>query len=328
MDRQNLIKMAVDAYKGTPDGNYTVAQTQETLRKALIELNGGSTKLNIKALRSHPEMYTIIEEIITSTVLEGLPEGTPLYDYIDYRNLALGDSQQFEVESNSDFIVSEIAEGTQGLRRQRFIGNAPITVTTSLKGVKIYEELNRVLAGRIDFNEMINRVSRAFVKKINEDAYKAVTGALAGLNAPYKVTGSFDPANLAALIDHVEAATGETAIILTSKQGARKITGIVGADATSAKEDLYNMGYFGHFGPNPIIVMKNGHVAGTTNFVISDDLYILASNDKFIKFVTEGDTLIVNGDMFNNADLSQEYLMAQRYGLAAVFAGKCGIYEL
>lgn len=328
MDRQNLIKMAVDAYKGIPAGNYTVAQTQEALRNALIELNGGSTKLNFKALRSHPEMYTIIEEIITSTVLEGLPEGSPLYDYIDYRNLALGDSQQFDIVSNEDFVVSEIAEGTQGLRRQRLIGSAPITVATTLKGVKIYEELNRVLAGRIDFNEMINRVSRSFVKKINEDSYKAVQGALTAIQAPYKATGSFDAGKLATLIDHVEAATGESAIILTSKQGARKITGIVGANAVSANEDLYNMGYYGHFGPNPIIVMKNGHVAGSTNFVLDDDLYVLASNDKFIKFVTEGETTIINGDMYGNADLSQEYLMTQRYGLAAVFAGKAGIYEL
>lgn len=328
MDRHNLVQLAVDGFHGTPNGNYSVGETQEALRNALVELNGGSTKLNFRKLRENPQIFSIVEEIITKTTLGGLSDSCPLFDYVEYHNTALGDTNSFEVTSSNSFVVSEVAEGTQGIRRQRMIGNAPIVVQTTLKAVKIYEELNRVLAGRIDFNDMINNVSKAFQKKLNADMYSATSAAFKSLATPYKVTGTFDADKLATLIDHVEAETGETAVIMTSKQGARKITGIVGADATSAKEDLYNMGYFGHFGVNPIIVMQNAHVAGTTDFILGNDLYVVGANDKFIKVVTEGDTLILNGDPYANADLSQEYMMAQRWGVAVAMAEQAGIYEL
>jgi hypothetical protein len=328
MDRANFVKTAVDAYFGRVEGNYSVAKTQEALRAALIEMNGGSDKLTRKSFRDHPEMYSIVEEIITITTLDSIPQDNPLFDYMETRNLAYGDSNQFTVDSNQLFIVSQIAEGTQGLRRQRQIGNAPITVATVLRGVKIYEELARVLSGRSDFNKMIANVARSFSAQINIDAYNAVVGTFDGLTAPYKVTGTFDAGKLATLIDHVEAENDATAIILTSKQGARQITGIVGADAHSAKEDLYNMGYFGHFGNNPIITMKNRHVPGTTNFALGNNLYVVASNEKFIKFVTEGETTIISGSVYGNADLSQDYFMGQRYGVAAVLGNKAGVYEL
>lgn len=327
MDRANFVKTAVDAYFGRIEGNYSVAKTQEALRNALIEMNGGP-KFTRKSFRDHPEMYSVIEEIITITTLDQIPQDNPLFDYMEQRNLAFGDSDQFTIESDQLFIVSQIAEGTQGLRRQRIIGNAPFTVPTVLRGVKIYEELARVISGRNDFNRMIANVSRSFAAQINLDCYNAVTGAFDGLAAPYKVTGSFDPAKLATLIDHVEAENNATAIILTSKQGAQKITGIVGADAHSAKEDLYNMGYFGHVGPNPVITMRNRHVPGTTNFALNNNLYVIASDEKFLKFVTEGDTMIDTGDMFKNADMSQDYFMTQRYGVAAAFGSKSGVYEL
>ena len=88
------------------------------------------------------------------------------------------------------------------------------------------------------------------------------------------------------------------------------------------------MGYFGHFYTTPIIVMENAHKVGSTDFVLSNDLYIVASDDKFVKFVTEGDTLIIPGDALGNADLSQEYFMAERYGISVVFAEAFGEYAL
>lgn len=330
MDRVNFVKTAVDAYLGRLDGNYSVAKSQEALRAALIEMNGGSSVLTRKSFRDHPQMYSLVEEIITITTLDQIPQDNPLFNYIEMHNLAAGDADQFTVESDQLFIVSQIAEGTQGLRRQRIVGNAPFTVATVLRGVKIYDELRRVLAGRIDFNKLIDRVAHSFSAQINLDCYNAVKGAFTSLSAPYKVTGSFDASKLATLIDHVEAENDAPAIILTSKQGARQITGITGADAASAKEDLYNMGYFGHFGPNPVITMKNRHVPGTTNFALNNNIYVIASTDKFIKFVTEGETMIIDGtaQLGKNADLSQDYFMAQNYGVAAVFGSKAGVYTL
>ena len=330
MADKNLVKIAVDAYKGHVAGNYSVDDSMEVLRQALVEANGGSTKLDYRAIRDGKcnGLFAIVEEIINKTVIEGLPESCPLFDYVDYRNLAEGDTNIFEIRDNGLFVVSDIADGTQGLRRQRLTGGEEITVKTQLKGIKIYEELRRVLAGRVDFNELIDKVAESFQKKINNDIYAAVKAAFDGLISPYKESGSFDESKLTAIIDHVEAATGKKAFILGSKQAVRKITGVKGADSTSAKEDLYAMGYFGHFYTTPIIVMENAHKVGSTDFVLGNDLYIVASDDKFVKFVTEGDTLIIPGDALGNADLSQEYFMAERYGISVIFAESFGCYSL
>lgn len=330
MADKNLVKIAVDAYKGHVAGNYSVDDSMEVLRQALVEANGGSTKLDYRAIRDGKcnGLFAIVEEIINKTVIEGLPESCPLFDYVDYRNLAEGDTNIFEIRDNGLFVVSDIADGTQGLRRQRLTGGEEITVKTQLKGIKIYEELRRVLAGRVDFNELIDKVAESFQKKINNDIYAAVKAGFDGLVSPYKESGSFDESKLTAIIDHVEAATGKKAFILGSKQAVRKITGVKGADSTSAKEDLYAMGYFGHFYTTPIIVMENAHKVGSTDFVLSNDLYIVASDDKFVKFVTEGDTLIIPGDALGNSDLSQEYFMAERYGISVIFAEAFGEYAL
>ena len=330
MANKDLVRLAIDSYKGHVAGNYSVDDSMEVLRQALVEENGGSTKLDYRAIRDGKcnGLFAIVEKIINKTVIEGLPESCPLFDYVDYRNLAEGDTNIFEIRDNGLFVVSDIADGTQGLRRQRLTGGEEITVKTQLKGIKIYEELRRVLAGRVDFNELIDKVAESFQKKINNDIYAAVKAGFDGLISPYKESGSFDESKLTEIIDHVEAATGKKAFILGSKQAVRKITGVKGADSTSAKEDLYAMGYFGHFYTTPIIVMENAHKVGSTDFVLSNDLYIVASDDKFVKFVTEGDTLIIPGDALGNADLSQEYFMAERYGISVVFAEAFGEYAL
>lgn len=330
MANKDLVRLAIDSYKGHVAGNYSVDDSMEVLRQALVEANGGSTKLDYRAIRDGKcnGLFAIVEEIINKTVIEGLPESCPLFDYVDYRNLAEGDTNIFEIRDNGLFVVSDIADGTQGLRRQRLTGGEEITVKTQLKGIKIYEELRRVLAGRVDFNELIDKVAESFQKKINNDIYAAVKAGFDGLISPYKESGSFDESKLTEIIDHVEAATGKKAFILGSKQAVRKITGVKGADSTSAKEDLYAMGYFGHFYTTPIIVMENAHKVGSTDFVLSNDLYIVASDDKFVKFVTEGDTIIIPGDALGNADLSQEYFMAERYGISVVFAEAFGEYAL
>lgn len=330
MANKDIIKLAVDSYHGRAAGNYSQADNMETLRQALIEANGGSTKLDYKAIRDGKcnGLFAIVEEIITKTVIEGLPESCPLFQFVDFRNLAEGDTNVFEIKDGGLFMVADIAHGTQGLRRQRLTGGEEITVKTQLKGIKIYEELRRILAGRVDFNELIDKVAESFDKKISDDIYSAIVAAFDGIVPPYSANGTFTEEKLTELIDHIEAVTGKKAYILGSKQAVRKITNIKGADSNSAKEDLYAMGYYGHFYQTPILVMQNGHKAGTTEFILGNELYIVAGDDKFIKFATEGDTLIIPGEALANSDLSQEYFMAMQYGLSVIFAEHVGIFKL
>ena len=43
MERNDIVKLAIDATRGCVAGNYSKGETSEVLRQALIEANGGST---------------------------------------------------------------------------------------------------------------------------------------------------------------------------------------------------------------------------------------------------------------------------------------------
>lgn len=72
-EMNEIVKLAVDGYKGAVE-KYSVKESQEALRQALIEANGGSTKLNYKAIRDGKcaGLFSLVEEILSRTVVEGL----------------------------------------------------------------------------------------------------------------------------------------------------------------------------------------------------------------------------------------------------------------
>nr|DAM26885.1 MAG TPA: capsid protein [Caudoviricetes sp.]DAO18385.1 MAG TPA: capsid protein [Caudoviricetes sp.] len=325
----NLIKLAVDGYKGHVAGDYSVNDTQEALRKALIEANGGSTKLDLKAVRDGKcaQVFAIVEELVNVIHEEGLKGDEFFMNMVEDRNMSLGDTNKFHIEKECLFAVADIAEGTQGIRRQRIEGGQDITVNTQLRAVKIYEELNRVLAGRIDFNKFVDLVGKSFTKQELDAAYAAFTGMFSKLQAPYTVTGTYDEEKLLDLIEHVETSTGESAVIIGTKKALRKIKTATMSD--SAKEDVYAMGYIGHLAGTPLVAVKQRHKDGTDDFLLSDDvIYVFAGDTKPIKRVTEGDVTMLMGNPMDNADMTQEFLMMKRTGIAVIFDRDFGVYKL
>lgn len=324
----DIAKLAVDAYKGNVE-KYSVREANEALYAALIEANNGKTSLDYKAIRDGKcvGLFAIIEEILANTVEEGLSEDMAFNALVDYRNVALGDSPKFIVDDNDLFVVDDVAEGTQGIRRQR-LSSREFTLSTSWKAVRIYEELNRVLAGRVNFNEMIDKVGKSFRQQLLNDIYSAwvgVTAADLGGAVYFPTAGTYSEAALLDVIAHVEAAAGgKQATILGTKKAIRNLTpSIIGE---TAKDDLYKMGYYGSFFGSPVVALPQRHKVGTTQFVLPDDsITIVAGADKPVKVVMEGDPLVIPGNPVNNADLTQEYFYGDRYGVGIVLAGNTGI---
>lgn len=228
---------------------------------------------------------------------------------VDFRNVALGDQNLFLVDDNYLFVVADTAEGTQAVRRQRLGGQKETAIPTAMKTVRIYEELNRVLSGRVDFNYMINKVAESFKQKLLNDIYALWSNATAadlGGVVYFPAAGSYNEDDLLDLISHVEAAAGgKTATIVGTKKAVRTlIPSILGSEG---KSDIYNLGYFGKFFGTPVVVTPQRHKVGTTQFVMDDDvLTIIAGDDKPIKVVREGDPLMLMGNPMDNMDLTQE----------------------
>lgn len=340
MDRNAIVRLAMDLNKGVKtfsfeENTYSANEAVEVLRQALVDANGGSSKFDYKSLRRNKvEIFEIIEELVPQIINEGLTGNEFWNSHVDYKNIALGDKNEFFIEDAADFVVSTIADGIATPRRQRLGGGTRLTVDTSVHAIRIYDEFSRFMAGRIDWNTLCNKVAESFQKAIWADIYTAFGGVVANIQTgtPYKKTGTVVETDLMDMIAHVEASTGKTAKIIGTQKALNRITTVALANNTSdlAKNDLYNQGYYGKFYGTDIFKLDQAHVPGDKNtFILTDDIYVIASDDKFIKFVDEGETIIDDRDWTQNADMTIEYRMLQRWGIGVIVAsdGGVAVYE-
>lgn len=327
----DLINVAVDAYKGVPSGNYSVEQSLDAVRNGLIAINNGKEYLDYKDIRDGKcnGLFAVIEEIITKTVIDGLQGNEFFMNLVEYKNMALGDKNEFYTPDDSLFNVATIARGTQGIRRQRLNGGSKFSVDIKTYGVKIYAELDAVLAGRINFNDLINRVSESLLKKQYEDIYLAWGNMISGTGSTYlPVAGSYNEDSLLELCEHVEVNNGVVPTILGTRKALRRLTSATVSD--SAKEDLYNMGYYGKFNGYNMVRIKQQHKTNTDEFIFPDNkIYVVGTDIKPIKYITEGQSLIIARNPEDNADLTQEYFVANKAGAAVIMPDKkIGVYTM
>lgn len=332
MERNDILSVAIDTIKHKADAKYSQSQTSEELRAALIEMNDGSTKLNPKTFRPGNALYDLVQEIVPVAIEEGIKaEGNPLFEHVDYRNLKDGDTAEFDVEGDAHFVVATAANGIQGVRRQRITGGQTVTIPTVMKIVRVYENLGRLLAGRIDFNKFIDGVAKAFNNHINECIYNAINGlstATEGLDATYVISGTYSEDKLLALVEHVEAATGKPARIIGTKTALRKLN--VAQNASDHyKDDMYDFGCYQNWNGTPVLCMRQAHKPGTNTFALNDNkVWVVAADDKFVKVVNAGDGLLIEHNEAENADLTREYTYAQNLGIGVVIAAKLGVATL
>lgn len=333
-DYKDVVQLGVDVYRKQPN-KYSMDDSNKVLREALIEANGGSTVLDYKAIRDGKcnGVFSIVEQILDVTVDEGLKEDDHFNSLVEYRNVAAGDRNEFIVEDKTLFVIDDAAEGTQGVRRQRLGGSESTYIPTSFKFIRIYEELNRVLAGRVDFNHLIQSVSESVRQKLLSDVYTLwsnVTADQIGGTMYFPAAGSYDANTLLEIIAHVEAVSGgKPATIIGTKKAARMLApDIQGFDS---QKDIYNMGYYGKFYGTPVVVTPQRHQIGSTDFMFDDNvLTIIAGDQKPVKVVREGNPTVVMGNPTDRRDFTQEYMYGEKYGVGLLVSDNTGLgkYQL
>ena len=321
MNRYEFAKLAFDNYKGRVSGNYSADNVNEVLYKELVEANGGRTTIDYKDViygRCN-EVFEIIAQIIDEVKHDIMTTDPFFMKFVDYRNLARGDKNEFVIKNKTPFIVSKIGAGSQAMRRQRLVGGETFSVDTYLKGVKVYEELELLLARRIDFNDLIDLVERSFRGQVVADIYTAWSGTISGLVDPYAYTGSFDESKMLDLIQHVKAANGSRdAYMMGTLIALNKVVGSADTSAQVALESKYYNGFVGMFDGVPKLEAANAYIPGTHEFLLSDNVVdVFASDVKPIIYVTEGQSLILRHPSIDNMDLTEEYMLVEKTGVAA-----------
>ena len=329
---ENFVQLAIDAYKGRgTQANYSADDTQKVLREELIAMNGGEIKVTKKSLRDHPEMFSKIEQVITIAREDGFKENDFFMDTVDYHNLAEGDTMEFQVEDDVRYIVDPVAKGTLGLRRQRINGIRTIVPTLNVYGVRVYEELTRVNSGAINFNDIIGKVVNSQIQNRYSQIYSAFNklGSYGDLDETKTKTGTYAENDLIDLCSDLETEFGNVTIFGTKKALSKVAIDTVASNADAAKNDKYNGLYYSRFHGWSMVGVKNVLKPGTTTKARADNkIYVFAGNDRPIKFLTRGDTLIDLRTGTDNADLTQEYTALEEFGICVPVTRGFGVYTL
>ena len=319
----DVAQVAADITHGRSLQGYSTEDGNKLVYDALVDANNGKTYLDPRDLRDGKcsALFALIETIIKKTVVEGVKGDPFLSKLVEIRVVNAGDKPIFRIKDANWYTVSEVSGGNQALRRQRITGTEEVTIPTRWHAVKVYEEMERMLANIANMSENISDVGASF----QEDIWQQIAVIWQGLTqeqiggAVYDITGSWDEEAMLKLIQHVEAKSGQTAAIYGTMLGLSKMTSGVVAD--SAKEDMYNIGYYGKFRGTNAIKVPQRHKIGTDDFLFNDKvLTVLAGPVKPVKLVIEGNPLINLGSFFDNQDLTQDYVYGQKYGVGYVAA--------
>jgi len=265
----DLQKLSRDVYNGSVQ-KYSKDEAELAIKTAVIEACGG--EWNIYSFQENKyKVFAIMSEVLSIGLGELL---TGKFDeFVETRDTDLGDTIEFDVED-----------------RQKIYGTK-LTVATELMGVKIYEELDKFIAGRINWSKMIDKVMQSYAHEVAVKIYNAIYGSYSALVAPYKVNAVYDKTTLTDMIAHIEASTGQKAVVFGTKKALGKIT-----DATPSermKDELNMMGHYGYVAGTALLELPQAHLAGTDTFGVNDSFLLVVPNgEKIVKLILEGDAYV------------------------------------
>lgn len=320
----DLQRLALDVYQGK-NVMFNEVSGEDALRNMLVEACGG--EFNYKNFREHKfRVFSIIEESVDVNL------GTIIVDQFnhlaDVQNVGTGDKPSFKVDDPSLFRVARIASGTNDLRRQKLLSKR-FSVDTDWYGVKIYEEMEMFIAGRVDWAKMVNRVALSFANFLGTRIYEAIAGSYSALNATYGVTGSYNEEALFDMVSHVQAKSGRNAVIMGTAKALRNVSKeLVMSDGM--KDEFNRVGYIGTIAGTDLIKLPQAHIAGTDEFAINDDmLLVVPAGEKIVKVVVEGDAVMIEtADAGDRNDQQMEYQLQKKLGVGVMQTAIYGMYKL
>lgn len=316
---KEFAKLALDLSKGTVQ-NFSKEDSNTVLRKAFLE-EIGTDAIDFNTYRENKyRIFAIIQETITPIINDRLEE--VMGRFAEVRNVKFGDTTVFDIENPELFEVAVIADGTGNLRKQR-IQNGKLNVTMDTFGVAIYDEFYRFLAGRTDWNKLVDKVVKSYEAQIAQAVNNALYGAYDSIDTKFKYSGTYKEDELLSVLQHVEALYG-SAMIVGSKAALAPIKPeYVGS---SDKERYNALGHIGTFMGYDTVALTQSFKAGTREFALSNtDLLILpATSDKFVKIVTEGEAIVLDHQN-TQGDLSIEHTFIQKAGVAVSLTNQYGM---
>lgn len=289
------------------------------------------------------EWFDIIEDTIDVAVTTGLQENDWFNELVESRNIAYGDRQDFIIEDDNALLsIAKAGTSHHDHILQRIAKGERKTIPTQLYVVKVGADINRYILGQEDWATLVAAIAKSFLVQIQKEVYREVDTAASKLpvTAGFVDTGALSAAtkdNFDAIIANVSAANnGAEVVIMGTKSALSKINALADVQwgATAQKDSVMNTGNIGIYEGTRLVEIPNRFKDKTfTTKVFSEKtlMFMPAIGDagKFVKFIDEGDTQIIEKDERGDylSDL-MTYEVQRRYGIGTIIGRQFGKWTL
>lgn len=300
-----------------------------------------SNKTWQRKLRKHEdEIFELIEEDIEFKVETGLRENDWFQDYIDYRNIKLGDDEEFWIKEQMGlFIVAKISGDHHDLTMQHLTKGTPMRVHTNKYGIKVGKDIDLIILGRVDFTELTDKIAESFAYFILETAFTEVYASTAKVTpeTQFNKTGALTPAvkgKFDQLISDVATANNSDVVILGTKTALKQINNLADVNWISAsqKESVAMTGRLGAYEGTVLVEVPQRFALGdTTRELLSNDKLLIfpVTQEPFVKVVDKGEVRIVaRGDEYADlADDFRTYEVQREIGVGTIIGNYFGVWN-
>lgn len=325
-------------------------EAEEKLRTVCQKVFGvtaDSSKRELKrAYRDHGrEFFDIIEEVIDVVISNGFKDNEFFENFVDYRNLALGDAYEFYSEEEVILSIAKVGVSHHDYILQRLGKGETFTIPYARYGAAVGADINMYMIGREDWSALTNAISRAFSVKIQQEVYAQLLSAANSIPASIRsgfvgtgVLGSATKDAFDAIIANVETANESTVVILGTKTALKKLNALsdVNWRAESLKEDVSHSGRIGDYEGTTLMEIPQRFTSKTdlTPLIDNTKLWILPASqtDKFIKVVdvgeTEIDEITEKGEEHGRWDDIMKFEVQRSYGISTILGRYFGQWTL
>ena len=341
-------QLLVDAARGevkdysAKDANKKIV---EKFRAALGISENDRPQAVKRAIRANKDLvFTLIEETIEEMIITGWMENPFFMQFVETKNLALGDENDFYVEDDSILSVSKVSGNHHNMIRQRLGAGRHFSVAGEWFGLKIYSDFERVLTGAEDWARFVSKVAEAINRYLYDALYASLRGAKDSLGANWVKSGALEATNKAKLVklcQDISYATGSEVTIFGARTALSSLTGMADVNwaPESVKEEYYrNGGILGNWEGFAVAEIGQGLKRGaginseTVEYQLDTDrLYIIPTSvaNKFIKLVNYGETQVSQvTDRDTNRDMSYEYEVLYKMGINVILNTVFGVWEI
>ena len=307
---EDMRDLMVDTARGTQE--VSKKEAEDAIREmmfSVLELDPAkidNKKLYKRAMKKNKNrLFEVIEDVVEDMLTQGWSTDPFFMQFVETRNLADGDKNEFWTEDEVTLIISKLSGDHHNVLLQRLGEGNSFSVTGNVYGAAVGTDIRLFLAGRRDWTALVNAIYTAIDKRIKDDIYSDLINA--GDKLP--VSSMFNKAipldadhkdEFDQLISDVSAANDNSEVIVMGTSTALKKLGkLTDIDWVSngMKESMYETGKLGFYEGTALVEIPQRLIkkVGTVERMVATDRLLVfpVSMDRPVKLVNVGDAEIV-----------------------------------